>query len=247
MTSSSTPRHELASGIRAELPITLGVIPFGMIYGVLALSAGLPPPLAQATSAIVFAGSAQFIGVQLIGAGAPALVLLSTTFIVNLRHLLYSASMAPHLRHLSPLWRWLLAYLLTDEAFAVTILHYNEEVAGNAHHKAAVPTHNKHYYLLGAGLTLWSVWQASTAVGIFLGAQVPASWSLDFTLALTFIGLVVPILVNRANLGAALSAGMTAVVLAGLPFKLNLMAAALSGIIVGLWIDGRTKGQDKAE
>lgn len=220
--------NELGRGVRAELPITLGVIPFGMIYGVLAVAGGLSPALAQAMSSIVFAGSAQFIAAQLIGAGTPAAILLLTTFIVNLRHLLYSASLTPHVRHLSAPWRWLLAYLLTDEAYAVTILHYDDETQDAS---------QKHYFFLGAGLTLWVTWQASTAVGIFLGAQVPASWSLDFTLALTFIGLVVPVLADRPHVGAALSAGLVAVLTIGLPFKLGLMAAALTGIAVGVWLE----------
>ncbi len=235
--SSSSHRHELANGIKAELPIALGVIPFGLIYGVLALAGGLPPALAQAMSAIVFAGSAQFIAAQLIGAGAPGVILLLTTFIVNLRHLLYSASLSPYTKHLPARWRWLLAYLLTDEAFAVTVLHYDGETAVSP---------NRHYYFLGAGMTLWVAWQTSTAVGIFLGAQIPASWSLDFTLALTFIGLVVPVLKDRPNLGAALSAGLAAVFANGLPFKLGLMVAALTGILVGVWLENLSSQQKES-
>jgi 4-azaleucine resistance transporter AzlC len=219
-----TRRAELQAGIRAELPIALGVLPFGLIYGVLALAAGLPPGAAQAMSAVVFAGSAQFIATQLIGGGAPAPILLLTTFVVNLRHLLYSASLAPHLRHLAPAWRWLLAYLLTDEAYVVAALHYGRRETAVAH---------KHYYFLGAGLTLWVSWQFSTAAGIFLGAQVPAGWGLDFTLALTFIGMLVPTLRKRPLLLAALVAGVTAVLGAGLPYKLDLAAAALAGITAG--------------
>lgn len=227
---SHSPRQQLWQGIKAELPITIGVIPFGMIFGVLAINAGIPPALAQSMSSIIFAGSAQFIAAQLIGIGTPAFVLLFTTFIVNLRHLLYSASLAPHLRHLPTRWRWLLAYLLTDEAYAVVVLHY-----GNTQ----IPAQNKHWFFLGAGLTLWTFWQASTAVGIFLGAQVPASLSLDFTLALTFIGIVIPSLKDRPNAAAALSAGIVAVLAAGLPYKLGLMAAALTGIAVGVWLENR--------
>jgi 4-azaleucine resistance transporter AzlC len=230
-------RRELLRGIRAELPITLGVIPFGMIYGVLAVGAGLSSIVAQAMSSLVFAGSAQFIAAQLIGLGTPAAVLMFTTFIVNLRHLLYSASLTPHLRHLSAPWRWLLAYLLTDEAYAVTILHYDDETRDAG---------QKHFFFLGAGLTLWVAWQVSTAVGIFLGAQVPENWALDFTLALTFIGLVVPVLNDRPHLGAALSAGLVAVLTAGLPFKLGLMAAALTGIIVGVWLSSFHTPQQEA-
>ncbi len=230
MNVKTSKQDELWAGIKAELPIMLGVLPFGLIYGVLALAAGLPPVLAQAMSAIVFAGSAQFIGVQLIGSGAGTAVLWLTTFIVNLRHMLYSASLGPYVRHLPARWRWLLAYLLTDEAYVVAILHY----AGDDK-----PVANKHWYFLGAGLTLWTGWQLSTAVGIFLGAQVPASWSLDFTLALTFIGLVMPALQQRPHLGAALVAGVTAVLTFGWPYKLGLIAAALAGIVAGVWLEKR--------
>src|SRR5512136_1714836 len=122
-------RSEFVAGIKAELPILLGVTPFGMIYGVLAMGAGLPANAAMAMSSIVFAGSAQFVGAQLIRVGTPGIVIVLTTFIVNLRHMLYSASIAPHLAHLSRRWKWLLAYLLTDEAYAVTITHYIQAAA----------------------------------------------------------------------------------------------------------------------
>lgn len=229
-------RSEFLSGVKALLPILLGVIPFGMIYGVLALGAGLPAGVALAMSSIVFAGSAQFVGAQLIATGTPGVVIVLTTFIVNLRHMLYGASVAPHLKHLHPLWRWLLAYLLTDEAYAVTITHYNQQEASPS------PSASKHWYFLGAGLALWSTWQASTVAGIFLGAQVPASWALDFTLTLTFIALVVPALNDRPSVAAALSAGVVAVLAADLPLKLGLMAAALTGILVGLRLERTSSG-----
>jgi 4-azaleucine resistance transporter AzlC len=220
---------EFLAGARDELPILLGVIPFGMIYGVLAVAAGLPASTAQAMSVVIFAGSAQFMVVQLFGNGAPLAVIAATAVVVNLRHLLYSASISSHVRSLPPLWKGLLAYLLTDEAYAVAITHYDR--AGD---------HGmRHWYFLGAGLILWSVWQASTAAGIFLGAQVPASWSLDFTLALTFIALVVPSLKNRAELMAALTAGVVSVLAVGLPYKLGLLLAALVGIFVGVGMEER--------
>jgi len=227
---------EFISGMRDEAPILIGVIPFGMIYGVLALAAGLPAGVAQAMSAVVFAGSAQFLAVKLIGTGAPGLVVILTAFVVNLRHALYSASVAPHIKRLSPLWKGLLAYLLTDEAYIVTITQYNAPASSN---QRRVDEANKHWYFLGAGLALWGSWQISTAVGIFLGAQVPSSWSLDFTLALTFIALLVPNIKDRASAVAALAAGVTAMLAYGLPYKLGLIAAALVGIIIGLWSEAR--------
>ena len=228
-------RSEFMSGVQAELPILLGVSPFGLIYGVLAVGAGLPPALAFAMSSVVFAGSAQFVGAQLIGSGAPAIVILSTTFIVNLRHALYGASVAPHVKHLSLRWKYLLAYLLTDEVYAVTITRFARESA------SGFGSPHRHWYFLGAGVAQWTAWQASTAMGIALGAQIPPGWGLDFTVALTFIALVVPAITDRPSLAAALSAGIVALLAAGWPYNLGLVVAAIIGISVGLWIEG-TRG-----
>lgn len=217
-------RKEFFAGFRAELPLLLGVAPFGMIYGILALKAGLPVSMAQAMSSILFAGSAQFMAVQLLQNGTPLVVVALTAFVVNLRHALYSASIAPYVRHLSRGWKTLLAYLLTDEAYAIAIAHYNKNTPGD----------HQHWYYLGAGLTLWTCWQLSTAVGVFLGAQVPSSWSLDFALALTFIALVVPALEDKAAASAALLAGAVSVFAFGLPYKLGLLLAALVGIGAGM-------------
>jgi 4-azaleucine resistance transporter AzlC len=228
--SLNTPRAEFLSGMKAELPLMIGVIPFGMIYGILAIAAGLPPSAAQAMSVIIFAGSSQFVSAQLFGLGVPAIINLFTVWVINLRHALYGTSLAPYLQKLPTRWKLVLAYLLTDEAYAVTILHYQHD--GDKRHK--------HWFFFGAGLTLWTTWQLSTAAGIFLGATVPASLSLDFTLALIFIALVVPSLKDKASLGAALSAGVAAVILFNFPLKTGLLVASLIGIVVGLLIEGRS-------
>jgi 4-azaleucine resistance transporter AzlC len=228
-----TTRNEKAgqfwAGVRAEFPLLIGVFPFGMIYGALALNAGLSKPAAQMMSSIVFAGSSQFIAAQLIHESAPGLVIVLTIAIVNLRHMLYSASLAPHLASLSTRWKTLLAYLLTDEAYAPTIVHYERN--------GVQPF--GHWFLLGAGLALWSTWQASTALGIFLGAAIPDSWSLDFALPLTFIAMVVPVLKGRPYIAAALSAGLVSLAAHALPFKLGLILAALTGIAVGTILEER--------
>jgi 4-azaleucine resistance transporter AzlC len=214
-------------GVQAEAPLLIGVAPFGMIYGVLALSAGIPPAAAQAMSAMVFAGSAQFITTQLYATATPLILTVLTIFVVNLRHLLYSASIAPYLQPLRPAWKFLLAYLLTDEAYAVTIAEYQR-----------APTLRNHSpgFFLGAGLALWACWQASTAVGVFLGANLPQNWSLDFTLALTFIAIIVPTLKDRGLVAAALIASLTAIIGGGLPYKLGLLLATLLGILGGYWL-----------
>jgi 4-azaleucine resistance transporter AzlC len=227
--TSLSPSQEFIGGVLDELPLLLGVIPFGLVYGVLSLQAGLPIPMAQGMSAIVFAGASQLVIAQLVAVGTPLFVIILTACVVNLRHALYSASIAPYLKPLKPAWKWLLAYLLTDEAYGVAIAHYSQPT--NSMHK--------HWFLLGAGLTLWTGWQISTAFGIFLGAQIPPGWSLDFIGRLVFIALLVPMLKDKPGWLAALTGGIISVVAFGLPYKLGMLLAALLGIGVGLWSEGK--------
>jgi 4-azaleucine resistance transporter AzlC len=228
--SMSEQSKQFWAGARSEIPLLIGVIPFGLIYGALALNAGLSPAAAQMMSSIVFAGSAQFITTQLVQEATPGLVIVLTIAVVNLRHMLYSASMAPYIASLPARWKAILSYLLTDEAYAPTILHYERNGV----------TPYAHWFWLGAGCTLWLFWQLSTVVGIFLGAAIPESWSLDFALPLTFIAMLVPVLRNRPGIAAALSAGLVSLVAFSLPYKLGLILAALVGILVGTFL-GRRK------
>ena len=248
----ATQSGEFLRGVRDELPILVGTIPFGLIYGVSAVGAvggHMPAVVAQAMSSVIFAGSAQFVTAQLVGAGLPALVIIITGVVVNLRHLLYSASIAPYTRHLNRFWKLVLAYLLTDEAYAVAITHYRADDAEPG--DSAVPSARahpyRHWYFLGAGLALWSTWQLSTAVGVFLGANVPPSWSLDFTLPLTFIALVVPTLKDRPGLAAALAAALVALLAVPLPLKSGIIVATLAGLIVGVSLETRMLHQARGK
>jgi 4-azaleucine resistance transporter AzlC len=219
----------LWAGIRAESPILVGVFPFGLIYGALARNAGIAAFPAQMMSSIVFAGSSQFVAAKLIAEAAPAAVIVLTIVVVNLRHLLYSASVAEYVRGLPLRWKVLLAYLLTDEAYAATIVHY--EVDG-------LKTES-HWFFLGAGLSLWLTWQISSALGIFAGASIPTSWRLDFALPLTFLAMVVPVLTDMPVVAAALTAGIVALLAYGLPYKLGLIVAAFAGIAMGTLLERR--------
>jgi 4-azaleucine resistance transporter AzlC len=219
--------QEFWAGVRAEIPLLVGVFPFGVIYGVLALEAGLSPYEAQGMSAIIFAGSAQFIATQLIELGTPGVVIVATIFVVNLRHALYSASLAPYFEHLSFKWKGALSYLLTDEAYAVIITCLRRKGTSNC----------RHWFFLGAGLALWTTWQISTGVGIFFGGIFPAEWPLDFAIALTFIALLVPAMEEWSSVGAALAAGTAAVVLFDLPYRIGILVAALIGIAVGMLLE----------
>jgi 4-azaleucine resistance transporter AzlC len=225
----SEARKTFWDGVRAESPILIGVFPFGMIYGALAINSGLSALSSQMMSSIIFAGSAQFVTAQLVHDAAPALVIIFTIAVVNLRHMLYSASLAPYLKSLSMKWKVLLSYLLTDEAYAPSILKYEET--------GIKPF--SHWFLLGAGFSLWLTWQISTALGIFLGAAIPEKWPLGFALPLTFIAMVVPALKTSPMVAAAVSAGLVAVLAYSIPFRLGLILAALTGIVVGTILEGR--------
>lgn len=217
--------------MRGVLPLVASDPPFGVLYGMLA-QAVLPPEVAMGMSFIVFAGSAQMISVQLFAGATPGVIIILATLVVNLRHLLYGASMAPYLKHLPARWKWLLAYLLTDEAYALAIMRYNRP---DIQKQGATGT-NAHWYTFGAGLGLWASWQVATAVGVYFMSQVsiPPEWGLDFAFPLTFIALLVPTLSDRAGWIAALAAGVIGLVLAGMPLKLGLIAAALIGIVAGV-------------
>lgn len=220
------PTSAFLLGVRALLPMHLGVVPFGVIYGVVALQSGIPPLAAFLMSSLVFAGSAQFLLAQLVGAGAPVLLSVGAVGLINLRHALYSASVAPILHALPRRWKLLLAYLLTDEAYAAAIPHLLEQPRSPV----------AHWILFGAGFALWAGWQLATLAGILLGTQLPDGLDLDFALPLTFIAIVVPMIDSRARLAAAFIAGTAAVLLAPLPYKTGLFAAALAGLGAGAFI-----------
>ena len=217
-------RAEFSGGVAAELPLLLGVVPFGLIFGVLGLAAGLPAWAVVAMSSVVFGGSSQVVFAQLWGAQVPPAVITATVGVVNLRHALYSASMAQYLRDLPLRWRIALAYLLTDEAYAAAIKRF----------ASGPETPHRHFFLLGTGLTLWIGWQLSTLAGVLIGAAIPSSWSLDFSIALTFIALVAPALRRRSECVAAAVAAIAALMLQGLPHKLWIIAAALAGMGAGM-------------
>ena len=227
-------RHELWAGVRGVLPLLVGSIPFSIIFGALAVTSGLSPLAAAAMSAIVFAGSAQFVAVGMVGTGANFWVIVFTTFIVNLRHVLYAATLAPHLKHLSQRWLLLLGFTLTDESFVVTIQRYMR-----ANGEPSERDWFKHWYQAGASFALYINWQFFTWVGLWAGRAIPnpASWGLDFAFPATFIGMLVPLIVSRSIVACVASAGVATLLFHHLPHKLGLIIAALCGVAAGLLVE----------
>lgn len=226
---NDTRLNQFWGGIKGVFPLLIGDFPFGLIYGALAIKGGISVPATQLMSSLVFAGSAQFMIAQMVIAAVPGIVIAMAIIVINLRHALYSASIAPYFQHLSDRWKAILAYFLTDEAYVTAVTHYDK----------VGMTPKGHWYFLGAGLGLWTIWQISTGLGIFLGPIIPESWPLDFFLPLTFIAMVIPVLKDKATVGAAIAAGMAAIIAYSLPYKLSIVLAALVGILVGLWLEKR--------
>jgi 4-azaleucine resistance transporter AzlC len=177
-------------------------------------------------SIFVFAGSSQFIAVGMVAAGTGWVLVVLTTLIVNLRHLLYSVSLIPHVKNLPHQWKALLAFWLTDESFAVAIRRYD---AGDR-------SPYKHWYYLGAAVFMYLNWQVCTLLGISIGQTIPnaADWGLDFAMSVTFIGMIVPYVKNKPMGIATLLAGAVAVLAYPLPHKLGLVLAAIAGISAGV-------------
>jgi 4-azaleucine resistance transporter AzlC len=228
--NSQRRQAEFGAGVQATIPLLVGSAPFGIIFGALALNNGLSPFTAQGLSLFVFAGSSQFVAADMWKRAAESgiLVIILATFIVNLRHALYSATLAPKMKHL-PGWMLIpIAFLLTDEAFVVAAARYEQPDKSP----------NKHWFYLGTALSMYVNWQFWTFVGIVAASSVPreqiAQLGLDFAASATFIGMLIPLIKDRPTVLAALAAGGTALVFAGLPSKLGLIIAALVGVMVGL-------------
>jgi 4-azaleucine resistance transporter AzlC len=222
---AASPRVALVSGARTIAPVLLALLPFGVAFGATATESGLSALEALGMSVFIAAGAAQLAALPLLSAGASVAVVVLTVLIINLRLMLYSASLAPHFRSLPLGWKGLLSYHLTDQAYAATITRFD---AGETREP------EKRWYYLGVGLSIWTTWQAATMTGVFLGAWASEDWSLDFVLPLIFIALAVPAIKDRTTGAAALAAGVAALVFAVLPLNLGLIAAALVGIAGGL-------------
>lgn len=209
--------------MRAFAPLIPGVVPFSMVAGIAAVQAGFTPAQSIAFSLIGYAGSAQLVASRMVADHAPVVLIVLSSLIVNLRFAMYSASLLPLLGGVPLAQRWLLAYGLTDQAYAVTLGR-----------PAAEPSPVAYY--AGAATLMWLTWQAGTAAGALLGAKIPPNWSMEFAVPLSFTALLIPVLKTRPQLLAAIVSALVAVATHGLPFRLNLILGAGCGVAVGLLV-----------
>lgn len=219
---------EFKRGMLAVLPLAPGVVAFGLLYGVMAGQVGFSPLEAWAMSAIVHAGSAQFAVLGMWQATGAVPIIL-TTLVINARHLLMGASVAPHLRHLSPRWRAFLALWMSDESYALAIAAYERGDGG-------------HRYFLGANVGIYLLWPTSGLLGALLGAAVPdpSRYGLDLVFPLGFLGLLTVFVRDRVSVAVALAAGGLAVLGACLfPGNWTVLLAGVLGSGLGLLLDRR--------
>lgn len=227
MTRVPTTQYQaFQQGLISILPLTLGVIPFGLVTGIAGIKAGLSPFEITAMSALVYAGASQLVALQLMSTGASIVFVILAVIVVNLRYIMYSSALAKHLKPLSQLTRVLAAFALVDQNFALT-LNRSKDLG-----EKLTP-----WFYLGAGTPLWLNWLIFTLIGATLGARVPESWSLDFAVPLCFLVLLVPNVRSRPTLVAALVGGITATLLAWLPYRSGLFVGAIAGIASGAWLE----------
>lgn len=238
MSQQLTNRQLMSKGMADTLPMMIGAAPFGLIFGALALNTGLNVYTTIAMSVFVFAGSSQFIALTLLASGTALPIIWMTTFVVNLRHALYSATLLPYARTWPGYWRSILSFWLTDETFAVVEHRFRTNGAEQGM-----------WYQLGSSLAMYINWLIWTIAGVVIGQSVPqlGQWGLDFAMVATFAAIVAPQWVKRPVLVAACAAGSTAMLARGLPYKLDLMLAAAIGVLAGVVAESLMTKKNKSQ
>ena len=221
-------------GIIDVSPLMIPVVPFGLIFGVLAIEIGFSPLETMGMSIIVFGGASQIILLQLFSGGASSLVIISSVGAVNSRHLLYGVVVSEHLSDLKLFWKIVVSYFLVDQAFARS----NEYLKKN-------DEKNKYFHLIGGGATCWVVWQTTTFLGIILGSAIPEKLGLSFAVPLTFLALLVNDFRKLINVIVILISGLVATFgFNYIPYKAYVIVAAFVGLFVAMILTKLSKSNE---
>jgi predicted branched-subunit amino acid permease len=217
----SVDRSVARQGAIDALPLFVPAVPFGLVIGLAIADSGMNLFVGWSSSWIVFAGAAQLTLITLLGSGAALVAAVGTALVVNARHLMYSAALAPTFQHQPPWFRRLGPYLLIDQVFALVAVRPEEE-----------PDRFRTYYLAAAA-TFWSLWLVVTALGIVIGPVIPEQWNLEFAVPILFIGLLVLGIDRWPKVVAAAVGAATTYLAAGLPNRTGLLVGAAAGILAG--------------
>ena len=211
-------------GIVDVSPLMIPVVPFGLIFGILAIDVGFSPLATMGMSLIIFGGASQIVLLQLFSGGASSLVIISSVGAVNSRHLLYGAEVSEHVSDLKLIWKIIISYFLIDQAFARS----NDYLKENN-------DKNKYFHLIGGGVTCWVIWQTTTFLGIILGAAIPEKLGLSFAVPLTFLALLINDFRKLINVFVIVTSGLVATLGYNyIPYKAYVIVAALIGLLVAI-------------
>lgn len=225
-------RSAVRDGLADAAPMLIGIVPFGLVAGAAPIAAGLDVGHAVGMSMFLFAGASQLAVADVLGSGGDVAIAVLTAVTINLRLLLYSASLAPPLAHESLRARLAAGYLLVDQAYALAVVRWD----GTDEPRDRLP------YYLAVGVLLWVTWQVMTVVGALVGASVPDAARLDFAVPLVFLVLLVPLLESRPSLVAAAVGGLSAVAAGELgAARLAVMIGGVCGIAAGCLAEVRAE------
>jgi 4-azaleucine resistance transporter AzlC len=228
-----SPRQAFWHGAVQSLPFLIVIIPFAILFGVVALEAGLDLAQVMGFSVLVLAGASQFTAVQLLSDNAPVWIVILSSLAVNLRMAMYSASLVPWLGSATGRQRAGLAYVLIDQTYALSIQHYEENPRLGMAQRLG--------YFGGAALVLCLPWAIGSWIGATVGQAIPEEVALDFALPITFIAMVAPMLRTLAHMAACFVAVVAALLLAGMPSGSGLLIAAPLGMIAGALVETLTE------
>jgi len=220
-----TPRRAFLRGYLDCAPFILIVVPYSMLFGVVARDAGLDLLQTMSMTVLVIAGASQFTAIALMQDQAPVFIALLASLVVNLRMAMYSAALVPHVGHARLSVRALMAYLMVDQAFAVAVRTYEDR-------PDMTPTAKVAYYF-GCMMLICPFWYGCTFLGAVVGQAIPPSYSLDFAVPVCFIALTAPLLRSRSHIFAALVSSITSILFGWVPWSLGLIIAAIAGLIAG--------------
>ncbi len=225
--SFQTEKDAVHHALKAGAPTLFGIGAWGLVVGVAMIKAGLTVPQALGMTLLVFAGSAQLASLPLIASHAPLWVIFATALVVNLRFVIFSAILAPHFAHLPLRTRAWLGFLTGDVSVSLFVQQYPDLQNGRF----------KLSYLKALVFPNWSAWQIGSVTGILAGSQVPESWGLGFAGTLAILCVMLPLVVGRVAAAGVLVAGTVSLMLYGLPYKLGLLCAVISGVAVAMTLE----------
>lgn len=228
-------RSAFLRGVLHALPFVVVIVPFAMLFGLLASDAGLAPWEVFGFSLSVFAGASQFAALQLMQDKAPVLVILATSLVVNLRMVMYSVALSPHFGAAPLRIRAVMAYFLVDQSFALSVAEFEK--------RKDLTMAEKVGYFFGVVAAIAPLWMVSVVAGAVMGRAIPADFALDFAVPITFLAMAAPMIRTSAHAVAAVVSVILVLALQGLPYGTGLLVAGAAGMVAGALVEVWTRGK----